>query len=1017
LMAAALLSYCFFLLFSFHQVFPDGVPVLNLPSGVKSYSGQVKETGNFVNISPQLRVVEGTGPICSYALKESGKDEWGSEVAFYATVTDKNFGTATLHLKPDFVLSCAHATHRLDIAAVHCDSKKMSDSALVEIHVKDINNHSPKFSSGLQTVFVDEGRIYEEILKLSATDADCGYPYGEICRYEITNSGTPFTIVEAGILRNVVPLNYSNAHTYVLSVVAYDCGMRQSEPLLVTVKVNPVCSRGLTQVKGRLHYSPSSGLLPLVADAKLKLCNELCAPDKIWANVKLDSTNVGRGCDRDTYSVEFLKKNCGANERTVELLPSAGKLQFEEGGNDSILANELKFDTGEVYVFDGMHNSISVPYDLIKPTDIPEIFSLSFWMKHERPPKHKGHVKEHIFCMADDRRSNRHHFSVYVKNCKLEMLYRRVHSSNGKNDFEPAEWRWHVPEVCDDRWHYYSFNMRHLKVQLYVDGQSYELKEEPEILDDWPLHASKYSKTRTMIGACWHGQTQTIGQYFKGSLMGMTFLEGQTEKVEVFQCAQKCDEQLQFLDLDLLQPEEQVMFSRDGSELTLVAVGLADYNDLLHRIVYVNSRSRPTPGDRFVTLTTTVKCAANNDTQTMPPTTVEIAVLDREPSSPAVKQSTPLSLNITGQLELSYPSLSVERGVNIFPDLNMKVGHSDRNLQQEPKIQWCRIGAKPPLDKSREDFSSPANLIVALKLDFEHLNDALFLKGLGRVDDYQGILRQIHYFSSRPTEFTSRTFVLECSLMDDNGVSGNSQFMVKVNIEAPRPPPIRGYQREDNEIDEEEVEEEEGIVAATSKSHMPHQMTLQKLEWDPPQPKYEPSPLSVVHLSGYDGYMYSKGTPNKTGVSGMTIIAVVGSCFAIVTLLVAVARLRGSRTRGRKRVAGDDGDLTWDDSGMNITVNPLEDMCNRKSHATDDDENNNSGDSGNDNDGSDQDEHDEDDDGEAEDGEEELSDDEEAILPHVRSGDRIRQTSGLEWDDSTLHDSLVNLNCKHTYRV
>ncbi|KRX66622.1 Calsyntenin-2, partial [Trichinella sp. T9] len=944
LMAAALLSYCFFLLFFFHQVFPDGVPVLNLPSGVKSYSGQVKETGNFVNISPQLRVVEGTGPICSYALKENGKDEWGSEVAFYATVTDKNFGTATLHLKPDFVLSCAHATHRLDIAAVHCDSKKMSDSALVEIHVKDINNHSPKFSSGLQTVFVDEGRIYEEILKLSATDADCGYPYGEICRYEITNSGTPFTIVEAGILRNVVPLNYSNAHTYVLSVVAYDCGMRQSEPLLVTVKVNPVCSRGLTQVKSRLHYSPSSGLLPVVADAKLKLCNELCAPDKIWANVKLDSTNIGRGCDRDTYSVEFLKKNCGANERTVELLPPAGKLQFEEGG------------------------------------------------------------------------SNRHHFSVYVKNCKLEMLYRRVHSSNGKNDFEPAEWRWHVPEVCDDRWHYYSFNMRHLKVQLYVDGQSYELKEEPEILDDWPLHASKYSKTRTMIGACWHGQTQTIGQYFKGSLMGMTFLEGQNEKVDVFQCAQKCDEQLQFLDLDLLQPEEQVMFSRDGSELTLVAVGLADYNDLLHRIVYVNSRSRPTPGDRFVTLTTTVKCAANNDTQTMPPTTVEIAVLDREPSSPTVRQSTPLSLNITGQLELSYPSSSVERGVNIFPDLSMKVGHSDPNLQQVPKIQWCRIGAKPPLDKSREDFSSPANLIVALKLDFEHLNDALFLKGLGHVDDYQGILRQIHYFSSRPTEFTSRTFVLECSLMDDSGDSGNSQFMVKVNIEVPRPPPIRGYQREDNEIEEEE-EEEEGIVAATSKSHMPHQMTLQKLEWDPPQPKYEPSALSVVHLSGYDGYMYSKGTPNKTGVSGMTIIAVVGSCFAIVTLLVAVARLRGSRTRGRKRVAGDDGDLTWDDSGMNITVNPLEDMCNRKSHAADDDENNNSGDSGNDNDGSDPDEHDEDDDGEAEDGEEELSDDEEAILPHVRSGDRIRQTSGLEWDDSTLHDSLVNLNCKHTYRV
>lgn len=44
---------------------------------------------------------------------------------------------------------------------------------------------------------VEEGRLYNNIVQLTATDPDCG-KFGEICRYEITNNASPFQINEQG---------------------------------------------------------------------------------------------------------------------------------------------------------------------------------------------------------------------------------------------------------------------------------------------------------------------------------------------------------------------------------------------------------------------------------------------------------------------------------------------------------------------------------------------------------------------------------------------------------------------------------------------------------------------------------------------------------------------------------------------------------------------------------------------------------------------------------------------------
>ena len=55
-----------------------------------------------------------------------------------------------------------------------------------------------------------------------------------------------FFFLNLGVIKNTIPLNYSVSHSYILSVVAFDCGQKRSEPLLVTVEVKKACSTGWT---------------------------------------------------------------------------------------------------------------------------------------------------------------------------------------------------------------------------------------------------------------------------------------------------------------------------------------------------------------------------------------------------------------------------------------------------------------------------------------------------------------------------------------------------------------------------------------------------------------------------------------------------------------------------------------------------------------------------------------------------------------------------------------------------
>lgn len=96
---------------------------------------------------------------------------------------------------------------------------------------------------------------------------------------------TSFTICL--FFRNTEPLDYERSHNHILSVIAYDCGMRQSFPALVTIKVNRVCRLGWRSLPERIDYVPMSGKQELFPAASLELCDVPCNIRELRTRVDL----------------------------------------------------------------------------------------------------------------------------------------------------------------------------------------------------------------------------------------------------------------------------------------------------------------------------------------------------------------------------------------------------------------------------------------------------------------------------------------------------------------------------------------------------------------------------------------------------------------------------------------------------------------------------------------------------------------------------------------------------------
>lgn len=831
----------------------DGAPKLDIDNLDNGYHGLVKENETVVEVTPAIRALGDN--VCSFRIV----NKHHGEAPFLIDLKENGYA----ELRARRVLNCEkRRNYKFDIAAVGCDDKE-SVSATIHITVSDVNEYAPTFSEPSYVRQVDEGKIYHEIVRVEATDRDCTPKFGDVCKYEILTSDQPFVIDMDGSIRNTEALDYERSHNHILSVVAYDCGMRQSLPVMVTIKVNRVCRLGWRGLPERVDYAPTTGKQELFPAAALELCDVPCNVREIRARVDLATRHIGKGCDRDTYSVESQRKLCGASPNAIDLLPSPG---LGAEWTKPLISDE-GHESDQMFEFDGSSVAVSVPNSVLDH-NLPPTFTFATWMRHGAHAGQDKHAKEHLLCSADDHKMNRHHYAWFVRNCRLILLLRRDFSEGDLNIFRPAEWRWKLPQVCDDQWHHYAVNVRFPDVELYVDGQLFRAeKKNPEVIDDWPLHPTKGINTTLTVGACWQGSDNKMKHYLKGYLAGLSVLVGDTEKPEVLSCLHQCKESLQVPAMELLQPGMELLTNSDLTEVTVEGDNRTNLEVLVRRIGYVNSREFPTPGRRNLRLTTSVTCD-NGKSVKVPDAQTYVMVL--RPQTPSI------SINGTGNLARKYEDFRM--GVRVLADVH---------IAGEQKLDKCSLTIYPNLNPDHENLSVPEEMLKRLGMAARVSKDGVTITGSDMFYNYQQVLRQIVYTNRKPAYYLNRVFKLTCSEL--NGRFTSNEYVQTLTVIHPTP--------------------KEPIVAHAQAA---------------PKHNVEMRPASVVardyspSAAGVNEHLLATG-----GSHAVTIIVVVCGGFLVFMIVLGVFRIRAAHQRaGAEEVA--ESEMTWDDSALTITVNPME---------------------------------------------------------------------------------------------
>ncbi|XP_072334001.1 calsyntenin-1 isoform X3 [Scyliorhinus torazame] len=881
------------------------------------------------------------GEICGFRIH-------GQNVPFEAVVVDKTTGEGVIRSKEK--MDCElQKEYTFTIQAYDCGegpdggNMKKSHKANVHIQVNDINEYSPVFKEKSYKATIIEGKKYDSVLRVEAIDADCSPQFSQICSYEIVTPDVPFTIDKDGYIKKSEKINYSKDRQFKLAVTAYDCGKKRStEDVLVKINIKPTCKPGWQGWSKRIEYEPGTGSLALFPAMRLETCDEPIT--SIQTVVELETSHIGKGCDRDTYSEKSLHRLCGAASGTIDLLPSPSSNTNWTIG----LPTDNGHDSDQVFEFNGTQ-AVKIPEGVLT-TNLKEPFTISVWMRHGPVSSIHGE-KETILCNSDKRGMNRHHYSLYVHNCRLVFLFRQNPSEN--ENFRPAEFHWKLDQVCDKEWHHYVLNVDIPTVALYVDGVSYD----PFLVtEDYPLHHSKI-ETQLVVGACWQGGEFRMSQFFLGNLAGLMIRTGKIESKKVIDCLYTCKEGLDLLDSENLYKGVMVHFNPTQSMLSMEGDDIENFDKSMQHVSYLNSRQFPTPGIRRLKITTTVKCFNEETCITVPD--VEGYVMVLQPDEPKI------SLSGIDHFARAASEFESNEGVPLFPELKI-VSTITREVEpegedeDEPTVQESMVSEEimhnldtcevsvvgDELNSEQESFEVDPSQLRQRSMEMSNSSTGMTITGVDTMSSYEEMLHLIRYRNWNSESLFERKFKLVCSEL--NGRYASNEFKVEVNV----------------------------IHTANPVEHPNHVLA---------QPEFvRPVQHASVDLSGHN-----LASPHSSSVvpSAATVVIVVCVSFLVFMIILGVFRIRAAHQRTmRDQENGKENEMDWDDSALTITVNPMETYEDQHSSEEEEEE-----------------EEEESEEGDEEDditsAESESSEEEEGEQEDQQNVNRQQQ---LEWDDSTL---------------
>nr|XP_028596557.1 calsyntenin-1 isoform X2 [Podarcis muralis] len=928
-----------------------------------TYHGIVTENDNTVLLDPPLIALDKDAPL-RFAGEICGFKIHGQNVPFEAVVVDKSTGEGMIQSKEK--LDCElQKDYTFTIQAYDCGkgpdgaNMKKSHKATVHIQVNDVNEYAPVFKEKSYKAAVIEGKRYDNILKVEAVDADCSPQFSQICSYEIVTPDVPFAIDKDGYIKNTEKLNYGKEHQYKLTVTAYDCGKkRAAEDVLVKITIKPTCKPGWQGWSKRMEYEPGTGSLALFPNIHLETCDEPIT--SVQATVELETNHIGKGCDRDTYSEKSLHRLCGASSGTAELLPPPSSTANWTIG----LPTDNGHDSDQVFEFNGTQ-AVKVP-DNVVTVNMKEPFVVSVWMRHGPGAREK----ETIICNSDKTDMNRHHYSLYVHNCRLGFLFRQDPSEG--QSYKPAEFHWKLNQVCDKEWHHYVLNVEFPAVTLYVDGVSFDPLS---VTEDYPLHPSKI-ESQLVVGACWQEYTGNendtekatetpaggelrMAQFFRGNLAGLMIRSGKLENKKVIDCLYTCKEGLDLQTSDGVGKGLKIHMNPSQSVLSLEGDDIDRFDKAMQHIAYLNSRQFPTPGIRRIKITSTVKCS--NDEACIAIPFVDGYIMVLQPEEPKI------SLSGINHFARSASEFESPEGVSLFPELRIistitrevepeGEGDEDPTVQESlvseeimHNLDTCEVTVVgDELSQEQESLEVDMVRLQQKGMEMSTSNLGMIITGVDTMASYEEVLHLIRYRNWHAVSLFDRKFKLVCSELNGRYVS--NEFKVEVNV----------------------------IHTANPVDHASHIAA---------QPQFvQPVHHSFVDLSGHN--LASPHPGFSVVPSTATVVIVVCVSFLVFMIILGVFRIRAAHQRTmRDQDSGKENEMDWDDSALTITVNPMETYEDQHSSEEEEEE-----------------EEEESEDGEEEDditsAESESSDEEEGEREEDQQN--VNRQQQLEWDDSTL---------------
>uniref|UniRef100_A0A8C5C0F9 Calsyntenin-2 n=1 Tax=Gadus morhua TaxID=8049 RepID=A0A8C5C0F9_GADMO len=841
-----------------------------------SYHGVITENTHVVLLDPPLVALDKDAPV-PYAGEICAFNIHGLEAPFEAVVLNGTSGEGQLRARG--LVDCELQKEYTFIIQAHdCGSGpggtegKKSHKAVVHIQVNDVNEFAPVFREARYRAAVTEGKIYDSILQVEATDQDCSPQYSQICNYQITTADSPFAIDRNGNIRNTEKLSYERQQQYEIQVTAWDCGQKRalvSAPVRIDVK--PVCKPGWQGWNKRVDYEPGTGSKQLFPKMHLETCGGPLS--SVRTTVELQTSHIGKGCDRETYSEKSLQKLCGASSGSTDLLPAPGATTNWTAS----LVTDSGRDSDLIFRFDG-RQAAKVP-DWLVPQNLTDQFTIATWMKHGPSPGLRAE-KETLLCNSDKTEMNRHHYSLYVHNCRLVFLLRRDFTQ--VDTFRPAEYHWKLEQICDKEWHYYVINVEFPVVTLYVDGVTYD----PYLVtDDWPIHPSQIDVQLT-VGACWQGgevAKPRFTQYFRGSLSGLTIRPGKIESQKVISCLQACKEGLDINSLESLDKNIKFHFNPAQSILVMEGEDLENINAAVVKVSYINSRQFPTPGIRRVHISTTVQCFGEDTCLSIPD--IDAVVMVLQPSEPRI--------TIAGVEQLRRPAvdLSGSSGLDLFQDLHiastarcfprsLHTAYAGGVLEEIiHNLDYCDIlvlgeELRPEAESLQLDRSS----LLGMHLDATNSTSGMSIYGVDSMSNYEHVIRQVRYHHWLPATLTQRRFRLTCSEL--NGRYTSNEFKLEIGVLH----------------DSEAGEHVNYMVAPPQYMQMVHR------------------PSSLQHS------LYP--VP-----SAATVVIVMCIAALVVVVVLGIYRIHLTHQQEAKLVeTTKEADVAWDDSALSITVNPMENL-------------------------------------------------------------------------------------------